>query len=229
MSRPAHGAPRVLPGRALLLITLGVLLLAAFTLVACRSATPDDVGAPAVSALASAPPTPSAAVPAATYQDGALPKADDENPPLTMKAAALDLDATVAAVGVNQETDEFDVPPSVDRVGWYKFGPGLAAKTGSIVIAGHVDSAAQGKGAFFKLGAMSPGDRITLAGADGDQRVFEVVGRERYAKTKIPLEKYFARDGKLRLTLITCGGPFDAKTGHYRDNVVVTATPVVTG
>jgi len=25
--------------------------------------------------------------------------------------------------------------------------------------------------------------------------------------------------------LVTCGGPFDASIGHYRDNVVVTAVP----
>jgi hypothetical protein len=31
------------------------------------------------------------------------------------------------------------------------------------------------------------------------------------------------------LTLITCGGPFDARTRHYRDNVVVTAEPVPAG
>ena len=133
----------------------------------------------------------------------------------------MKLDADVAAIGVNSQTGEVDVPPSVDRVGWYKYGPGPSATAGSIVIAGHVDSAEQGKGAFFKLGSLAPGDRVFL-----DKREFAVVGRERYQKTKIPLEKYFARDGDLRLTLITCGGPFDARTGHYRDNVVVTATPV---
>jgi hypothetical protein len=223
---PSHGAPRVFPGRALLLISIGVVLLIVFGVAACRSAEPPDTGAPAVSALASASPSQAAPAPVPSYQDGALPRADDADPPLEMKVPALDLDATVSAVGVDPRTGDFDVPPSVDRVGWYRFGPGLSADAGSIVIAGHVDSAAQGKGAFFKLGSMSPGDRITLTGADGDDRVFEVVGRERYAKTKIPLDKYFARDGKLRLTLITCGGPFDAKTRHYRDNVVVTAAPV---
>jgi hypothetical protein len=49
------------------------------------------------------------------------------------------------------------------------------------------------------------------------------VGREVLQKTDIPLDRYFARDGAPRLTLITCGGPFDKATGHYRDNVVVTA------
>jgi hypothetical protein len=64
---------------------------------------------------------------------------------------------------------------------------------------------------------------VTLVGTAGKAREFEVVARERYAKTAIPLEKYFARDGAVRLTLITCGGPFDPGTRHYRDNVVVTA------
>jgi sortase (surface protein transpeptidase) len=126
---------------------------------------------------------------------------------------------------VDPKTGDFDVPPSVDRVGWYKFGPGMDATAGSIVIAGHVDSAAQGRGAFFRLGTLSIGDRIDVGRPGRDLR-FKVVGRERYSKTRIPLDKYFARDGSLRLTLITCGGPFDAKTRHYRDNVVVTASPV---
>jgi sortase (surface protein transpeptidase) len=93
------------------------------------------------------------------------------------------------------------------------------------VIAGHVDSAQQGKGAFFRLRQLEPGDPITVTGGDGVQRAFKVVGVEEFQKAKIPLERYFARDGAPRLTLITCGGPFDAKTRHYRDNIVVTAEP----
>ena len=62
-----------------------------------------------------------------------------------------------------------------------------------------------------------------MTGPDGQAARFRVVGRETYRKTAIPLERYFARDGAPRLTLITCGGPFDRGTRHYRDNVVVTA------
>ncbi|MFI7602357.1 class F sortase [Actinoplanes sp. NPDC049681] len=137
----------------------------------------------------------------------------------------MDLTAMVAAVGVDTATGELDVPSSIDRVGWYEFGPGVTADAGSIVIAGHVDSADRGKGALFRLGDLAPGDEITLTGRAGAGRVFQVVGRERYAKTRIPLDRYFARDGRLRLTLITCGGPFDRRIRRYRDNVVVTAVP----
>lgn len=65
----------------------------------------------------------------------------------------------------------------------------------------------------------------TVTGGSGGGWPFEVVARERYAKTGIPLDRYLARDGRLRLTLITHGGPFDRHAGHYRDNVVVTAAP----
>ena len=197
-------------------------MLVTFAVAACQSTPAADVGAPAVSQLAS---TPAAPVPSVVIADGSLPSSSESSEsPVGLVVPDLDLDATVTEVGVDPKTGDFDVPPSVDRVGWYRFGPGMSATEGSIVIAGHVDSAAQGKGAFFKLGGLEEGDPITLRGASGTKK-FKVVGRERYEKTKIPLDKYFARDGSLRLTLITCGGPFDKATGHYRDNVVVTATP----
>ena len=210
-------------GRAPLLIVAGLVLLLVVGVVAFLSRPEPTVGSSAVAALESAAP---AAAPSATSSAATEAAPADEIAPARLKVPALKLDATVAAVGVNTETDEFDVPPSVDRVGWYQYGPGLTAKAGSIVVAGHVDSADQGKGAFFKLSSLEPGDTMTLAGPDGEDREFEVVARERYSKAKIPLDKYFARDGAPRLTLITCGGPFDTKTRHYRDNIVVTAEPV---
>lgn len=210
------------PRGAVVAAGLGSVMLVTFAVAACRSTPAADVGAPAVSQLASTPPP--AAVPSLAVADGGLPSSSAEEPPLELDVPDLNLEASVAEVGVDAATGDFDVPPSVDRVGWYRFGPGLSATEGSIVIAGHVDSAAQGKGAFFKLGSLEPGDPITLRGESGPKK-FKVVGRERYEKTAIPLDKYFARDGALRLTLITCGGPFDKATGHYRDNVVVTATP----
>ena len=229
-----RGTSRRMPGRAVFLLALGVTL-AVTAGVAVYAAQPDDdFGAPAVTSLISGAPSAAAAstaAPAATpgsasavrvpVTDGAL-RAAAEKPPTRLRIPALDLDAVVDAVGIDARTGEFAVPPSVDRVGWYRFGPGFSAGAGSIVIAGHVDSAAEGDGAFFRLGSLSAGDTMTL-GAGGRTRSFEVVARERYAKTAIPLEKYFARDGATRLTLITCGGPFDPKTRHYRDNVVVTA------
>ena len=227
MSPGIDGAPRGFSGaRPLAVMGLGVAVLLTAGVVACQQQPAPDVGATTVTALATSPAPVEATGPAVPVRDGALPAADDVEAPVRMEIPALDLTATVAPVGVDPRTGDFDVPPSVDRVGWYRFGPGVEATAGSVVIAGHVDSATQGKGAFFKLTSLKPGATITVTGADGTDRVFTMVARQRYAKTRIPLEKYFARDGAPRLTLITCGGPFDARTGHYRDNVVVTAEPV---
>jgi hypothetical protein len=159
----------------------------------------------------------------AAYGAEAAPAADA---PARLRIPSLGVDAPVDGVGIDARSGEVAIPDRVSRVGWYRFGPGWSANAGSIVVAGHVDSAAEGKGAFFRLGDLKSGDTVTLTGTDGRDRAFEVVARERYRKTAIPLERYFARDGAVRLTLITCGGPFDEATRHYRDNVVVTATLV---
>ncbi|XVU22958.1 sortase domain-containing protein [Actinoplanes sp. CA-054009] len=227
-----HGVPRTRPGHALPLTLTGLALTVTAAVVACQSRPAQDFGAPAVTALSS-PAPPASTVPASSappaltarvpIQDGTPPRATAADSPARLRIPALDLDATVDAVGIDAATGDFAVPPSVDRVGWYRYGPGFTAEAGSIVIAGHVDSAAEGKGAFFHLGRLDQGDLVTLTGPNGRERTFEVIARERYQKTAVPLEKYFARDGAPRLTLITCGGPFNPKTRHYRDNVVVTA------
>jgi hypothetical protein len=203
-------------------------VLTAAGVVACGSGSEPDVGADEAARLAtptasaSAGPSVRASVP---VRGGDLPGADGVVPPRRLSIPDIGVTATVDAVGVNDATGEFDVPPSVYRVGWYRYGPGLEARAGSVVIAGHVDGAGQGPGAFFRLRELDRGDRITVSGADGRAVRWRVIAREEYTKTQIPLERYFARDGALRLTLITCGGPFDRATRRYRDNIVVTAVP----
>jgi len=225
LSNVAQGAPR---WRALLPLLAGIALLTTFAVAACRSRPPEPFGSPAVTAPAS-PAASASAPPSVAIRSGSLPTAGTDVAPARLRIGALDLDASVAPVGIDAKTGDFAVPPSVDRVGWYRFGPGFAATAGSIVIAGHVDSADQGEGAFFRLGRLGKDDKITLYDRSGASREFRVVARERYAKSSIPLDRYFARDGSVRLTLITCGGPFDARSRHYRDNVVVTAEPVPAG
>ena len=44
----------------------------------------------------------------------------------------------------------------------------------------------------------------------------------RVAKAALPSSIY-TRTGAPKLVLVTCGGPFDARAGHYRDNIIVTA------
>jgi sortase (surface protein transpeptidase) len=126
-------------------------------------------------------------------------------------------------VGIEGGTDDVAIPNDVRTVGWYRFGvrPGDA---GSSVLVGHVSSAAQGAGLFSRLRDLRAGARVTIGYRDGSQRAFVVRARREYPKAGLPAD-LFARAGAARLILVTCGGRFDATTGHYEDNVVVYAVP----
>ncbi|MEW2381284.1 class F sortase [Micromonospora sp. NPDC047707] len=212
---------------ALAAMAAGAAALTVAALVACANRPAEDVGADEAAALAGASPSATAtgggsSVPVTA---GDLPAGPEVVPPVRLEIPTIGVTARVNAVGINERTGEFEVPPSVDQIGWYRYGPGLEATAGSVVIAGHVDSSTQGRGAFFRLRELDRGDTLTVTDGAGGERAYRVVAREEYRKTKIPLERYFARDGAPRLTLITCGGPFDAETRRYRDNIVVTAVP----
>ena len=205
---------------ALLLMGLGTLLIASTGAAACQARPAGDFVAP----VPAVSPAPVPAGPVVPVNDGRPPSKAAADAPTRLSIPAVKITAPVDAVGIDDATGDFAVP-GAGRAGWYRFGPGLTATAGSIVVAGHVDSTIEDRGVFFRLDDVEAGDEVVLTGADGRTRTFRVTARERHRKTAIPLAKYFARDGAARLTLITCGGPFDRKTRHYRDNVVVTAVP----
>jgi hypothetical protein len=180
-----------------------------------------NVGVDAVGALSTATTAPPASGPSIPVREAALPPADPVVRPGRVRIARLKVNATVVPVGVDPAGNVV-IPASVATVGWYRYGAGLG-DPGSMVIGGHVDSVTQGDGAFARLRDLNPNDRVVVTGSDGRDHAFTVVGREEYPKAAIELDRYFATTGPSRLALITCGGPFDRATGHYRDNVVVTA------
>ena len=145
--------------------------------------------------------------------------------PARVRVPALGIDAAVDAVGV-QEDGAMVVPAEVDRVGWYRFGPEPGAAEGHAVLAGHVDTIAQGPGALFELREVEVGAEITVTDATGAAHSYEVVSRERITKTDLPVDDIFARSGEHRLVVITCGGEYLPGSRRYADNVVVTAVPV---
>jgi hypothetical protein len=113
---------------------------------------------------------------------------------------------------------------SAAEAAWYKYSvtPG---QIGTAVIEGHVDSY-QGPAVFFRLGALRPGNRINVTLADGITAVFRVTGVREYAKDKYPANTVYAPVNYAALRLITCGGGFNAVTGHYLNSVVVFASLV---
>jgi LPXTG-site transpeptidase (sortase) family protein len=116
------------------------------------------------------------------------------------------------------------VPADIHKTGWWVDGATPHSPAGSMVIAGHVDSATAGAGAFFALGQARPGEIIVLTSADGRTKSYRVVSVKRMLKANLPTE-IWSQHSPNRLFVVTCGGPFDSVTRHYRDNVVVAAVP----
>lgn len=134
---------------------------------------------------------------------------------------AIGVRAAVVPVGLVPGTNQVAVP-SYQLAGWYQLGPS-PGDPGSAVIVGHVDQGRR-EGVFWRARELKPGAAIVVGYTNGSTRQFQVAGRRELAKQSLPAH-LFSRQGGPMLTLITCGGPFDPATRHYRDNVVIVAAP----
>lgn len=137
---------------------------------------------------------------------------------------------TVPTIGVSSDLARLgraadgaiEVPADWQQAGWYRKGP-KPGQVGPAVILGHVDSRA-GPAVFHRLRELRPGDAIHVDRADGTTVTFVVDSVERHAKTRFPSDEVYLPTLRPTLRLVTCGGAFDAASGHYRDNVVVFAS-----
>jgi sortase (surface protein transpeptidase) len=77
---------------------------------------------------------------------------------------------------------------------------------------------------FYRLGALKRGDSVHIRRSDGRVATFTVNDVRRYSKQAFPTALVYGNTNRAALRLITCGGPFDASTGSYEDNVIVWAS-----
>ena len=163
-------------------------------------------------------PPPAASLPAVTPTPSATP-AIARSTPLRLHIPAIGLTVPVIKLGLKPD-HTIQVPRLNQRaVGWYKLGPS-PGQLGSAVIIGHVDSHL-GPAVFFNLRTLRPGNRIIVTLADGVTVRFAVLRVAMYPKTRFPSSLVYRPHGYSALQLVTCGGEFDAATGHYLSNVVV--------
>ncbi|GAA2878718.1 hypothetical protein GCM10010517_40810 [Streptosporangium fragile] len=170
--------------------------------------------------------------PAAPVNVGAVPPAvppamphtaDGGVQPTGLGIPALRISARIRSVGVDAR-GALRVPSAPHELGWWSGGARPGSAAGRVVVAGHVDTARHGPGALFRLADALPGDEVHVRTADGGLHTYRVVARRLYPKNRLPAQ-VFARTGPPCLVLITCAGPFDPRTRHYRDNLVVYALP----
>ncbi len=116
------------------------------------------------------------------------------------------------------------LPTRPTELGWYAYGPAPGDSRGSAVLAGHVDSDRYGIGPLASLRQARKGDELIVTTTNGTRR-FTVDSIRLVEKKTLPLDRLFDRAGPGVLRLVTCGGPYRADEGGYRDNLVITALP----
>ena len=89
------------------------------------------------------------------------------------------------------------LPATAYAVGWYEFGARPADRAGSTVLAGHVDTTAEGLGPLAALRSVDAGSEITLTAIGGTSRRYPVTNVEDQQGAG-PLDQIFARDGAER-------------------------------
>jgi hypothetical protein len=133
--------------------------------------------------------------------------------------------APVVPVGLHPD-GALVVPDDVRTVGWWTGGSRAGEPFGSVVVAGHVDSAARGIGVFAQLKRLVPGQVVQLV--DGSRRAgYRIASATLVPQARLAADAgIFRVDGEPQLVLLTCGGAFDPARHRYQDNLVVIATPL---
>ena len=144
--------------------------------------------------------------------------------PTAMTADKFSIDAEVYAADIVNGAMADPTGPYV--VAWYQELAKLG-QNGNVVVAGHVDYWSVGEAVFWKLwqpGAKS-GDEIIMTGEDGSKHHYAVATSRAYdngSLTNDIIQKQIAGPTTIPvLTIITCGGTFNAVTGEYDHRIVV--------
>lgn len=143
--------------------------------------------------------------------------------PVSVAVPELGIRSVLDPLGL-QPDGALQAPPRWDVAGWYVRGP-RPGQRGPAVIAGHVDGP-DGPAVFWRLREVRAGDRVEVGRADGSTGVFAVTGTLAVPKSGFPTEEVYGPTTHAELRLITCTGPFDRRSGHYVDNLIVFATEV---
>lgn len=142
-------------------------------------------------------------------------------PPVRVRIPAIGVESPLQRLGRNAD-GTVEVPSRWGVAGWFAQGP-RPGELAPALIVGHVDSRA-GPAVFHQLRALRRGDEVVVQRRDGPSARFVVQRLRRRDKDRFPTKAVYFPTLEPTLRLVTCGGPFDASVGHYRDNVIVFAT-----
>lgn len=148
--------------------------------------------------------------------------------PVEMQVDSIGLDAPIEDGSIVDGVMQDPSGPWV--VSWYS-QLGKVGEGGNVVMAGHVDYWDTGPAIFKDIPYLQPGDVIRILGADGETYEYAVQWSQLFnVATELTPEviqtQVVGDTGEEALTLITCGGEFDAAAGEYLHRYVVRATRI---
>ncbi|WP_093802147.1 sortase domain-bontaining protein [Streptomyces sp. Wb2n-11] len=128
---------------------------------------------------------PRPAIPTPGRQAPVLPASE----PVRITAKHISLAAPVEAVGTAKD-GSVALPADADRAGWYT-GSVTPGERGNAILVAHLDSTS-GPAAFYGLGALRNGDRITVTRRDRSTATFTVTSMTVWPKDNFPSERVYA-------------------------------------
>ena len=154
----------------------------------------------------------------------AAPGPVDATPPTWIGVPEIGIDAPVISMDMGAD-NLLPVPDDGGVVAWYSYGARLG-ESGNAVLAGHVDLNGR-PGSFWRLRDAKPSQTVTLYGQAGWAYDYRVEWARIYPEDSIAgLAALRPLGGATTITLVTCGGRFDARTRSYEDRHVVRASLV---
>jgi hypothetical protein len=199
-------------------VAASVLVLTALVGGCSASSTSED----ATEAVTSSPVTP--APPTVTVDTAQRVGSATPEAPVSLTLPSGD-EVPVRAVSTTAN-GVLDVPEEIDDAGWWRGGSKIGDPFGSVLVAAHVDSRTEGLGPFAELLSVRSGQRVVVR-TEGLRQTYEIHSLRLRPRGVIGAGAYLhSPDGRARLTLVTCAGPYDAARGGYQDLAVVTAHPV---
>jgi LPXTG-site transpeptidase (sortase) family protein len=140
--------------------------------------------------------------------------------PARLVIPAIGVDAPVAPVGL-ESSGIMAAPTEGHVVGWYELGARPGERSNA-VLTGHVDWHGQ-VAVFQRLRDLRTGDVVDVDTGLGAAFRYVVADVTTYPADTAPVAEIFGATSEAFLTLITCGGAFDAGRHEYLDRVVVRA------
>lgn len=232
-----HAATRSGPGRRVWAVVLSIVMAVGVGLVAFGLTRQDHppqlpVSSPDVALQQQDSIAPTTAVPSTTSPSGSTGAA--KGPSSRTSAAPVAIPATVSIPSIKAGSTLLKLgldpdgkiavpgPSQTKQAAWFTGSP-RPGQVGPAVIEGHVDGPGGVKGVFFRLADVRKNDTVQVTQTNGAKLTFVVYAVARYPKDSFPAAVVYGNTKGPELRVITCGGSFDAATGHYRDNTVLFA------